>query len=261
MSKATKRISPAVVQLPAGATGEEKRYLLGVPDGVNFEMKLSKWVALLELARQNGWQPAGTVINDVQFFQFKRTGKVTDFIPNGVQAAADAWDAANADWDGSYTADMGQAMEDDDVRAMAAALKKGMAGLADKELLADAKEIVEKAELMDYMFITSEEYGDIREKYLNEPLPPLAKEDELTPNEMAELKGALKQDGWTLEVRQDGYLDMRFPKVTPAVGSRTRLLYEGIQATLEGYGAYKVGLPPLGLVTTPQKAWRLFKGE
>jgi hypothetical protein len=203
----------------------------------------------------------GTRIGDVQYFVFMRTGKVMDVMPiGGIEAVAAAYGEANADWNGNYTEDMGQTIDDVDVRNMAAALEKALPTIADSKLRQFAKDIVDNAATMDTLAISGDNYADIRDNYLDDPRRELTSEDLLTTAEMNELVGLLKQDGWEMEVLLDKYLDLRFPKTPPATGSPTRMLYDGVKAQLEEYGAYKVGLPPLGLVTSPRNVWRMLKG-
>jgi hypothetical protein len=77
------------------------------------------WFLLLNSAVEHGWRPAGTVLDDFMVAQ-----------EMGLSHDPEAWDELAAlrirqvvdSWDGSYTSNNGQWVEDHDAHALAAAL-------------------------------------------------------------------------------------------------------------------------------------------
>jgi hypothetical protein len=89
-------------------------------NGTYFYVNNTGWAALLQLAVQYGWEPAGT--------------QAPGFMARGHAIAS-------KDWDGSYTFNDGQTVTDTDAKALAAALRRASLDRCGTQLGALAAEL------------------------------------------------------------------------------------------------------------------------
>ena len=81
----------------------------------DFGFSARTWQLVLTLGRWYGWQPAGTLPPDPEYF--------------------DDWDGEPADWDGHYFPPDGQIMTANDAQGLADALERAYADLPDHDAL------------------------------------------------------------------------------------------------------------------------------
>ena len=82
-----------------------------------FAFAARSWTLLLALAARYGWQPAGTLPPDPEYFN--------------------DYDGDPVDWDGHYFPANGQEMTADDAHRLADALERALADLPDHDALSD----------------------------------------------------------------------------------------------------------------------------
>ncbi len=104
-----------------------------------FGFSLQAWIAVLQLAHDHGWQPAGTKPNVAHLRSLASPdteGKDLDLAARVVVAEA------VASWDGNYTSDNHQIVTAADAANLADGIERGLVRIPDAELRQNLRRVI-----------------------------------------------------------------------------------------------------------------------
>jgi len=107
-------------------------YDLRGPGGY-MKFNVSGWQTILNLARQYGWQPAGTLAN-VPYLKMRAENAEDPEVAENAEAVVSEWVEK---WAGNYFVNAYQEVTDDDAAALGAALERALVDFPTNDALAD----------------------------------------------------------------------------------------------------------------------------